>query len=102
MTSKYFKDLPLHQQQELNNLAKSKLLKTRQQLQTQGHNPENIWYTKKSYINNYQLNEMLLYNLCECGEILDNQKVLYDVAIECQGRKVLHLCKCGKKELVYS
>jgi hypothetical protein len=97
-----FESLNQVQQSAIIANARKRMLSTRQELVNQGHDPETIWYGKMEYINNHKPSNTLTFEICECGEVLNLQKVVSDKPDVCQGRKVTYLCKCGKHQTIHS
>jgi hypothetical protein len=101
MNALYFNQLPTHLKEELTNKRQSEVMQTRHELEAEGHNVNDIWYTKLDYINKLTINAYMLYHLCTCGNIIENQKVTYEKPVECQSQLVYYSCQCGEKHKLY-
>lgn len=104
--SVYYSELSQEEKDHLNKLERLGMLKSREDFKKDprysNFDPEDIWYLKLDYINNWAYSDYNLFTKCECGS-LDFNCLVDEMAPNGIGRDCLYkCCKCGKTHWEYN
>lgn len=105
-TSVYYKDLTQEEKDHLDKLERLNMLKSRERFVNDprytNFDPEDVWYLRLDYINNWKHSDNYLFTKCECGS-LDFDCLLDEMAPNGMDRDCLYkCCKCDKTHWEYN
>lgn len=106
VTSVYYKDLTQEEKDFVDTIERSEMLNKREKFKRDpmysNFDPEDIWYLKLEYINNWKHNDNYIFTRCECGS-LEFSCLMDDMAPNGMDRECLYkCCKCGKTHWEYN
>lgn len=105
-TSVYYRDLTQEEKDFVNAIERREMMKKRKSFindpRYKGINPEDVWYLKLDYINNWKYADDYIFTKCECGS-LEFDCLSDKMASDGLSRDCLYRCnKCGKTHREYN
>lgn len=105
-TSVYYRDLTQDEKDYVDSVERKSMLERRKAFindpRYKGNDPEDIWYLRMDYIDNWKHSDNYILTKCECGS-LEFDCLSDKMASDGLSRDCLYkCCKCGKTHHEYN